>query len=253
MYLKNNLSNVRSSQIKRAAETKAGSPTWALNLSYPEWEGIKALYSHIFAFYSSLVIPGIPQRFTSPSCSATFWLQGWVASWLADLASEPLIADEGPSKSQTSNSYRHNTSHQAAFQTTTAFIALQLQCTSLTKIDYSLSTRALYLQQTPTLKYNWRWSSCKSVQLAFPASITWSSSEMERLQHWFYFWSFKIILFNHIIDLKLWMQLFISSFSIFHCCSIDFWQKENKQLQTWWNAPTACNFNCWSALSSDKL
>lgn len=87
MYLKNNLSNLRSSQIKRAAVTKAGSPTWALNLYFPEWEGKQALYSHIFASYWSLVWY---QEFPSDAQARPLVPhigRGWVGSWFADLAS----------------------------------------------------------------------------------------------------------------------------------------------------------------------
>lgn len=150
MYFKNSLSNLRSSQIKQAAETKAESPTWALNLYFSEWEGIQALYSHIFAFYWSLVwyqeflrdseaFPVVPH--IGPRIGLNAGLQT-LPLWL-------LIAD-GPSlKHQTPRDTMllilHNVSHQAAFQTTPTFIALQVQCASLTRFYYSLSTRFLYL------------------------------------------------------------------------------------------------------------
>lgn len=139
------------------------------NKSRKSYLGLKSVFSRVRRNKSSLqpyicillksgLILGIPQRFTSPFCSATRWPQGWVASWLVDLASVTpdcwwRIKQVSNIKPLQTQCCRHNASHQAAFQTTPAFIALQLQRISLTKIYSSLSTWVLYLQQTPTLKY----------------------------------------------------------------------------------------------------
>lgn len=149
------------------------------NKSRKSYLGLKSVFSRVRRKTSSLqpyicillksgLIPGISQRCTSPSFSATHWQGlGWILvcrpclyhPWL--LMKDPLSL-----KHQTPTDIvlliLHNTSHQAAFQTTPAFTALQVQCTSPTKLYYSLSTRALNLQ-TPTSKYNRRWRDRKSV------------------------------------------------------------------------------------------
>lgn len=118
------------------------------NISRKSYLGLKSVFSRVRRNTTSLqpficilmksgVIPGIPQRFTSPSCSATHWPQGWVGSWFADLA--PVTPDCWWGIHRVSNikplwtqCYWSHTSHQASFQTTPAFITLQVQCTNKT-------------------------------------------------------------------------------------------------------------------------
>lgn len=88
------------------------------NKSRKSYLGLKSVFSRVRRKTSSLqpyicillksgLIPGIPQRCTSPSFSATHWQGlGWILVCRPCLCHP--IADEGSTESQTSNPYRHN-------------------------------------------------------------------------------------------------------------------------------------------------
>lgn len=169
------------------------------NISRKSYLGLKSVFSRVRRNTTSLqpficilmksgVIPGIPQRFTSRSCSATHWPQGWVGSWFADLA--PVTPDCWWGIHRVSNikplwtqCYWSFTIHPIRRPFKQHLLSLLCKYSALTKLYYNLSTRVLHLQQTPTSKSDWRWSNCKNVQRAFSASTTWLSSEMGSLQH----------------------------------------------------------------------
>lgn len=113
-----------------------------------------------------------------------------------------------------------------------------------------------YPKQRPISKYNWSKAtenvcSCFFLQLLPDYQVKRrgfkiiSASEVFKL--------YCLIIQCKVQRLQALNETFYFFILYFHCRNIDFWHKEDKQPQPWWNTPTVCNFHRQSALLSSKL